>query len=153
QVLEACSKVRPGVVRRDHHRYGNAGAVPHLLSGHAAQLAEPMASRQTATRSPPGVARPNGRLGRSFGRPRSFQAASVAAGWTAAGTWVWSTIATKAIPRPGLVPWFYRLWFAVPVLWLWVALSPGIRRRLGSTWLFASLGGGLLFSVHQVLFF
>jgi drug/metabolite transporter (DMT)-like permease len=48
---------------------------------------------------------------------------------------------------------FYRLWFAVPVLWSVVLVSPSIRARLDRRWVAASLVGGLLFGVHQVFFF
>src|SRR6185369_7113911 len=48
---------------------------------------------------------------------------------------------------------FYRLWLAVPLLWLLAAAVPSIRARLGRDWLIGCLVGGALFGVHQVLFF
>ena len=68
-------------------------------------------------------------------------------------TWAFSNIAIKAISTTGLLASFYRLWFAIPLLWLVVALVPSLRRRLNRRWLSASLLGGSLFAVHQVFFF
>ena len=68
-------------------------------------------------------------------------------------TWGWSNVAIKAVPVTGLVASFYRLWFAVPVLWAVAIASPGIRARLDRDWLRASCAGGLLFGGHQLLFF
>src|SRR5262249_45949262 len=53
----------------------------------------------------------------------------------------------------GLVASFYRLWFAIPLLWALPAARPSMRRRLTRSWLSASLIGGGLFAIHQVLFF
>ena len=66
--------------------------------------------------------------------------------------WGTSGIAIKAVSTSGLVTASYRLWFAIPPLWL-TMLAPSMRRRLDREWLRASLGGGLLFSLHQILFF
>jgi drug/metabolite transporter (DMT)-like permease len=68
-------------------------------------------------------------------------------------TWGWSNVAIKAVSVSGLVASFYRLWLAIPVLWLVVALVPGVRRGLDRDWLRASAVGGVLFGVHQLLFF
>lgn len=112
-----------------------------------------MASKQPATQRKAADSPPVRRIpGRLAGRA-SCETASIVAVSTAVLTWGWSNVAIKAIPTSGLVASFYRLWFSVPVLWLWVALAPALRQRLGSRWLRASLGGGILFSVHQVLFF
>jgi drug/metabolite transporter (DMT)-like permease len=68
-------------------------------------------------------------------------------------TWGWSNVAGKTVTTTGLVISFYRLWFAVPALWIVPLLSPAVRARLDRRWLQASLVGGLLFGVHQLLFF
>jgi hypothetical protein len=66
--------------------------------------------------------------------------------------WGLNTVAIKLIAPGGLVVAVYRLWFAIPLLWA-TALAPSVRRRLDGAWLRASIVGGVLFSVHQVLFF
>jgi drug/metabolite transporter (DMT)-like permease len=66
--------------------------------------------------------------------------------------WGLSGVAIKAVTAGGLVTAFYRLWFAIPVLWL-VMLWPGVRTRLDGRWLRASLVGGVLFGFHQILYF
>ena len=66
--------------------------------------------------------------------------------------WGLNTVAIKLIAPGGLVVAVYRLWFAIPLLWA-TALAPTVRRRLDGAWLRASIVGGVLFSVHQVLFF
>lgn len=68
-------------------------------------------------------------------------------------TWGWSNVAIKAVSVTGLVASFWRLWLAVPVLWLLAAVSPGVRSGLDRKWLVGSLVGGLLFGLHQWLFF
>ncbi len=68
-------------------------------------------------------------------------------------TWGWSNVAIRAVGTSALVTSFYRLWLAVPVLWLLVAGLPAVRSGLGRTWLLASIGGGVLFGLHQILFF
>jgi drug/metabolite transporter (DMT)-like permease len=59
----------------------------------------------------------------------------------------------KAVPVPGLVASFYRLWFSVPLLWAIPLLHARSRAKLDRNWLRASLIGGSLFAVHQVFFF
>jgi drug/metabolite transporter (DMT)-like permease len=59
----------------------------------------------------------------------------------------------KLVSTGGLVASFYRLWFAIPLLWVLPAAFPAMRQRLTREWLSASLVGGSLFAVHQVLFF
>jgi drug/metabolite transporter (DMT)-like permease len=71
----------------------------------------------------------------------------------AVGTWGFSNVAIKATSTTGLVASFYRLWFAVPLLWSVALAAPQIRARLDRTWLSASALGGSLFAFHQVLFF
>jgi len=66
--------------------------------------------------------------------------------------WGLNTVAIKLIAPGGLVVAVYRLWFAIPLLWA-TALAPSVRHRLDGAWLRASIVGGVLFSVHQVLFF
>jgi drug/metabolite transporter (DMT)-like permease len=66
--------------------------------------------------------------------------------------WGLSAVAIKAVSTSGLVTATYRLWLAIPAMWLTV-LAPAFRRRLDAAWLRASLVGGLLFSVHQILYF
>ncbi len=71
----------------------------------------------------------------------------------AVATWGWSNVAIKAVGVSGLVASFYRLWLALPPLWLAVFVVPGLRARLDRNWARASLRGGLLFGFHQILFF
>lgn len=66
--------------------------------------------------------------------------------------WGLSAVAIKAVSTSGLVTATYRLWFAIPFLLL-TLLHPAVRRRLDRQWLLASLAGGLLFSIHQALYF
>ncbi len=68
-------------------------------------------------------------------------------------TWGWSNVAIKAVSVTGLVASFWRLWIAIPVLWATALLTPAVRAGLGRRWLVGSLVGGLLFGVHQWLFF
>ena len=72
---------------------------------------------------------------------------------TAVVTWGCSNVMIKLVSTSGLVASFYRLWFAIPLLWLLPVGMPSMRRRLTRDWLVASLIGGGLFAVHQVLFF
>ncbi len=72
---------------------------------------------------------------------------------TAVVLWGGSSVAIKAVSTSGVVTAFYRLWFAIPLLWLLVAIRPGMRRRLDRGWLGSCLAGGSLFALHQVLFF
>jgi drug/metabolite transporter (DMT)-like permease len=66
--------------------------------------------------------------------------------------WGMSGVAIKAVSSTGLVTALYRLWFAIPALWL-VMLWPRLGPRLDRRWLQASLVGGVLFGVHQILYF
>ena len=66
--------------------------------------------------------------------------------------WGFSSVAIKAAGTSGLVTAFYRLWFAIPLLWI-TALVPAVRAGLDRDWLHGSLVGGTLFAVHQILFF
>lgn len=68
-------------------------------------------------------------------------------------TWGWSNVAIKALSTTGLVASVYRLWFAIPLLWLIPVLVPSVRRELTRDWARAALAGGALFAVHQILFF
>lgn len=86
----------------------------------------------------------------SDGRTVAWAYAAVAA---SISMWGYSAVAIKAISSVGLVVAFYRLWFAIPLLWLSALLVPSMRRRLGREWLFGCLAGGTLFGVHQILFF
>lgn len=67
--------------------------------------------------------------------------------------WGGSAVAIKAISVTGLVTAFYRLWFAIPLLWAVPLAQPAIRARLTSRWFVACLVGGTLFFLHQALFF
>jgi drug/metabolite transporter (DMT)-like permease len=71
----------------------------------------------------------------------------------AVATWGCSNVVIKLISTTGLVASFYRLWFAILPLWLLPIFFPQIRRRLTRAWLTASVVGGGLFAVHQILFF
>jgi drug/metabolite transporter (DMT)-like permease len=66
--------------------------------------------------------------------------------------WGLSGVAIKAVTTGGLVTALYRLWFAIPPLWL-TMLAPAMRGRLTRDWLRASLVGGALFNIHQLLYF
>ena len=68
-------------------------------------------------------------------------------------TWSISSIVIKTVSTTGLVASFYRLWFAVPLLWLVAAFAPSIRQRMNRTWLTSCLLGGGLFGIHQIFFF
>ena len=68
-------------------------------------------------------------------------------------TWGWSNVAIKSVSVTGLVASFWRLWIAIPALWLTALAMPAVRRDLGRPWLLGSLVGGFLFGLHQVLFF
>ena len=67
--------------------------------------------------------------------------------------WGFSGIAIKLTSTTGLVASFYRLWFAIPLLWPLAAGVPSIRRRINREWLGACLLGGSLFGLHQIFFF
>lgn len=67
--------------------------------------------------------------------------------------WSLSNIAIKFVSPTALVASFYRLWFALPILWFVTLSCPSIRRRLTRDWFRASLVGGTLFGVHQIAFF
>jgi drug/metabolite transporter (DMT)-like permease len=66
--------------------------------------------------------------------------------------WGSSSVAIKAVGSSGLVTALYRLWFAIPLLWI-SALLPQVRSTLDRRWLRGSVVGGSLFAVHQVLYF
>ena len=66
--------------------------------------------------------------------------------------WGMSGVAIKATSVSGIVAAFYRTWCAIPLLWM-TMLSPPLRRRLDREWLRASIIGGALFCVHQILYF
>lgn len=85
-----------------------------------------------------------------FRKERGLALAAVAA---AVLTWGWSNVAIKAVSTNGLVTSFYRLWLAIPLLWGAVVVSPGLRGSFDGRWLRGSVVGGLLFALHQVLFF
>src|SRR5215470_4777714 len=68
-------------------------------------------------------------------------------------TWSCSNVVIKLTSTNGLTTSFYRLWIAVPFLWAIAAAVPSIRRGLDGAWLRASIGGGALFGLHQLLFF
>ena len=67
--------------------------------------------------------------------------------------WGASAVAIKSTSTTGLVGSFYRLWFAVAGLWLAALVLPSVRRRFDGNWLRASLVGGALFGLHQIVFF
>lgn len=86
-------------------------------------------------------------------RGRELRTLGLCAVAAAVATWGFSNVMIKAVSTTGIVASFYRLWFAIPVLWLVPVLMPSVRRRLTRNWLRASLVGGGLFAIHQVLFF
>ena len=66
--------------------------------------------------------------------------------------WGFSAVVIKLASTTGIVTALYRCWLAIPLLWATAAL-PRIRRQLGRDWVVASLVGGGLFAIHQLLFF
>lgn len=66
--------------------------------------------------------------------------------------WGFSGVGIKLVSTTGIVTACYRLWFAVAPLWL-TMLAPRLRRRLDADWMRAAIVGGVLFSLHQILFF
>lgn len=84
--------------------------------------------------------------------PRKVALAYAAVATTIA-MWGYSAVVIKAVPADGLVVAFYRLWFAVPLLWASALLIPSMRRRLGREWALGCLAGGACFGLHQILFF
>lgn len=66
--------------------------------------------------------------------------------------WGFSAVAIKSVSASALVTSFYRLWFAIPVLWLTVLVAPTMRRRLDRDWLRGCILGGAAFAIHQILF-
>ncbi len=78
---------------------------------------------------------------------------AIAAVSTAVVLWGGSGVAIKMVGATGMVTAFYRLWFAIPLLWVVVLANPSMRRGLDRRWLLACLAGGTLFFLHQVLFF
>lgn len=72
---------------------------------------------------------------------------------TAVAAWGSSSVVIKLSSTTGFVTSFYRLWFAIPLLWS-IALSvPRMRPRVTTDWLKACSVGGCLFGIHQVFFF
>lgn len=86
-------------------------------------------------------------------KPSGSQRLGFAAVAVAVLTWGWSTVAIKALSTTGLVAAVYRLWLPLPLLWLLLLVVPALRRELTRDWARATLGGGALFAVHQILFF
>jgi len=72
---------------------------------------------------------------------------------TAVASWGASSVAIKLTSTTGFVTSFYRLWFAIPLLWSIALLVPGMRPRMTAGWLTACCVGGGLFGIHQVFFF
>ena len=93
---------------------------------------------------------PQGNRSGTAGESRALAFGAVA---TAVLTWGCSNVLIKLVSTTGLVASFYRLWFAIPLLWALPAAAPSVRRRLTRDWLSASLVGGGLFAVHQIMFF
>lgn len=72
---------------------------------------------------------------------------------TAVAAWGSSSVVIKLSSTTGFVTSFYRLWFAIPLLWS-IALSvPRMRPRVTADWFKACGLGGCLFGIHQVFFF
>ena len=86
----------------------------------------------------------------SDGQPRALALGAIA---VTVVIWGFSNVMVKAVSTAPLVASFYRLWFAIPLLWAIPAFSPSMRQRLTRDWAAASLIGGGLFALHQVLFF
>ena len=92
-------------------------------------------------------------LEESVAADRPIRALALGAVAGAVLTWGCSNVVIKVISTTGLIASFYRLWLAIPLLWLLPVFVPSMRRRFTSQWVTASLVGGGLFAVHQVLFF
>lgn len=71
----------------------------------------------------------------------------------AVATWGCSNVVIKLTSVSGMVASFYRLSFALPLIWIVALSSKDARARLDANWAWHCLVGGILFSVHQVLFF
>ena len=72
----------------------------------------------------------------------------------AVSLWGYSAVAIKAISATGAVTAFYRLWFAIPILWAYILCTRDVRTLVRQeNWVFGSLAGGLLFASHQLCFF
>src|SRR5205823_7990314 len=80
------------------------------------------------------------------------QARAVAAVLGTVLMWGLSAVVIKLASTTGIVTALYRCWLAIPLLWASAAL-PRVRRQLGREWAVASLVGGGLFAMHQVLYF
>lgn len=85
--------------------------------------------------------------------PLRQQALAHAAVAVAVATWGCSNVVIKAVGVTGLIASFYRLLFALPLLWLVALAAPAVRRRLDRRWARSCVIGGLLFSLHQLMFF
>jgi drug/metabolite transporter (DMT)-like permease len=67
--------------------------------------------------------------------------------------WGLSPALIKSVNASGLVTAFHRLWLSIPWLWVITVSRPRFSERLDRDWLRASVFGGVLFGVHQILFF
>jgi drug/metabolite transporter (DMT)-like permease len=85
-------------------------------------------------------------------RERSNETWAVIAVVVTVAMWGLSSVLIKLASTTGIVTALYRLWIAMPLLWL-TAAAPRTRRALGRDWLVASLVGGTLFATHQTLYF
>ena len=57
----------------------------------------------------------------------------------AVASWGYSAVAIKAVSTTGPVTAFYRLWLAIPILWVFILSIPRLRASLGRDWLFGSV--------------
>jgi drug/metabolite transporter (DMT)-like permease len=71
----------------------------------------------------------------------------------AVSMWGYSAVAIKTVSTTGPITAFYRLWIAIPLLWIVVLGVPRLRRALTREWFFGSLVGGVVFATHQIFFF
>lgn len=85
-------------------------------------------------------------------RERSTETRAVVAVVVAVAMWGFSSVLIKLASTTGIVTALWRLWVAVPLLWLTVA-RPRTWRKLDRGWLAASLAGGALFATHQTVYF
>ena len=67
--------------------------------------------------------------------------------------WGCSNVLIKGVSVTGQVASLYRLWFAVPLVWALPLFMRSLRRHMDRRWLVGSAVGGVLFSLHQLLFF
>lgn len=85
--------------------------------------------------------------------PMSQQSLAHAAVVVAVLTWGCSNVVIKMTDVTGMIASFYRLVLALPLLWMVAFGSSRMRANLDASWAWSCLIGGVLFTLHQLLFF